>query len=331
MMSMLEDAPFADDVQAVATHFSVAEADVAPVPIQGTVNLTVLLGGELVLRIPRTPRAAELLAKEAQVIPMVQAAGVPTPELVSYDPARRIASVPTMVLRRVHGATLAEQTLDPTGRRRALGSLGEILLALHQIRRSDVGPVGAIPEPFTFSTTELLDRLVEAGEIGSVQHDWLREQFTLLQPEGPTQADPVLLHRDVIPSNVIVDGRGQVAALLDWGCAEWGSPARDLVGLPIRDLPDLLAGYRSTTDRAPSEDGLDQHGSRLERDALWYHLFLALTRLLKDPSTSEDRNWAAPRSATLLDLLAFTADMSSESWPVHLRRTGLNGSADRAR
>ena len=332
MMSMLEDAPFADDVQAVATHFSVAEADVAPVPIQGTVNLTVLLGGELVLRIPRTPRAAELLAKEAQVIPMVQAAGVPTPELVSYDPARRIASVPTMVLQRVHGATLAEQTLDPMGRRRALGSLGEILLALHRIRRSDVGPGGAIPEPYTFSPAELLGRLVEAGEIGGAQHDWLREQFALLQPEGPTQADPVLLHRDVSPSNVMIDHGGQVTALLDWGCAEWGSPARDLVGLPIRDLPDLLAGYRSTAGRAPSEDGLDEHGSRLERDALWYHLYLALARLLKEPSTSEGRNWAAPRSATLLDLLAFTADMSSESWPVHLRRTGrLNGSADRPR
>lgn len=330
MMSMLEDAPFADDVQAVATHFSVAEADVAPVPIQGTVNLTVLLGEELVLRIPRTPRAAELLAKEAQVIPMVQAAGVPTPELVSYDPARRIASVPTMVLQRVHGATLAEQTLDPMGRRRALGSLGEILLALHRIGRSDVGPGGAIPEPYTFSPAELLGRLVEAGEIGSVQHDWLREQFALLQPEGPTQADPVLLHRDVSPSNVMIDHGGQVTALLDWGCAEWGSPARDLVGLPIRDLPDLLAGYRSASGGALSADGPDA-GTALERDALWYHLYLALARLLKEPSTSEDRNWAAPRSATLIDLLAFTAGMSSGSWPAHLRRAPLKESADRAR
>jgi aminoglycoside phosphotransferase (APT) family kinase protein len=37
----------------------------------------------------------------------------------------------------------------------------------------------------------------------------------------------------VIPSNVMVDREGRVTALLDWGCAEWGSPARDLVGLPI--------------------------------------------------------------------------------------------------
>lgn len=323
MKGMLDGTAFADDVQAVARHYAVAESDVVPVPTQGQVNLTVYLGEELVLRIPRTPRAAEQLVKEAQVIPMARAAGVPTPELVSHDSACRIASVPSMVLERVHGATLAEQALDPTGRRRALGSLGEILLALHQIRRSDVGPGGAIPDPFTFSPSELIGRLVEAGEIGSVQHDWLREQFALLQPEGPTQGDPVLLHRDVIPSNVMIDCQGQVAALLDWGCAEWGSPARELVGLPIRDLPDLLSGYRSTADRASSGDELDHHGSRLERDALWYHLYLALARLLKEPSTSEDRNWAAPRSATLIDFLAFTSGAAAEPWSARLRRSSL--------
>ncbi|MGO2721320.1 phosphotransferase family protein [Brachybacterium tyrofermentans] len=330
MVSMLEDTPFADDVQAVATHFGVAEVDVVPVPTQGQVNLTVFLGEELVLRVPRAPRASEQFEKEAQVIPMVRAAGVPTPELVHHDSGCLIASVPTMVLRRVHGATLAEGVLDPSGRRRALGSLGEILRALHRIRRSDVGVGGAIPEPFTFSPSEVLGRLVEAGEIGSVQHDWLLEQFALLRPEGPRQADPVLLHRDVSPSNVMIDHGGQVTALLDWGCAEWGSPARDLVGLPIRDMPDLLAGYRSASGGALSADGPDA-GTALERDALWYHLYLALARLLKEPSTSEDRNWAAPRSATLIDLLAFTAGMSPESWPAHLRRTSLKESADRAR
>lgn len=318
-MSMIETSPFADEVRAVAAHYGVAEKDVVPVPTQGQVNLTVFLGSELVLRIPRTPRAAEQLLKEAEVIAVVRDAGVPTPELVSYDSSLRVGSVPYMVLQRVHGATLADQAPDPSGRQRALGSLGEILVTLHQIRRSGVGPVGAIPAPFTFSPSELLRRLVEAGEIGSVQHDRLLERFALLQPEGPPQTDPVLLHRDVIPSNVMVDREGRVTALLDWGCAEWGSPARDLVGLPIRDLPYLLSGYRSALGVVPSTDDRDV-GLGLERDALWYHLYLALARLLKEPSTSEDRNWAAPRSATLLDILEFTSGIETEPWPAYLRR-----------
>lgn len=317
-ISVIDVSPFADDVHAVARYYGVADKDIVPAPVQGQVNLTVFLGSELVLRIPRTTTAAEELAKEAEVIPLVRDAGVPTPELISYDSTLRIGSVPYMVQQRAYGATLAEQPLDPTGHRRALGSLGEILVTLHQVRFSTIGPVGAIPQPFTFSPPDLLRRLVAAGEIGSAQQDWLLERFALLRPEGPSSADPVLLHRDVIPSNVMVDRTGQVTALLDWGCAEWGSPARDLVGLPIRALPDLLSGYRSALGVAPSED--ERGGDiALERDALWYHLYLALARLLKEPSTSEDRNWAAPRSATLLDLLAFAASAATEPWHDFLR------------
>lgn len=168
----------------------------------------------------------------------------------------------------------------------------------------------------------MVQRLREAGEIGHAQCDWLLERFDLLTPEGPSQADPVLLHRDVIPSNMIVDRKGRVTALLDWGCAEWGASARDLVGLPPRDLPDLLSGYRSALHAATSER-MDDNDFSLERDALWYHLYLALARLLKDPSTSEERNWAAPRLATLLDLFAFSSSGASEPWTDLLRRTSL--------
>lgn len=213
-MSVMDARPFADDVRAVAASYGVKQ-DVVPAPTQGQVNLTVFLGSELVLRIPRTTRAAEQLSKEAEVIPLVRDAGVPTPKLLRYDSTLTVASVPYMVLQRVHGATLAERAPDPAARKRTLESLGEILVTLHEIRSSKVGPVGAIPEPFGFSPSELLDELVEAGEIGTAQYGWLLERFILLQPEGPSRADPRLLHRDVIPSNVIVGSDGLVMALLD--------------------------------------------------------------------------------------------------------------------
>lgn len=308
--------PFTDDVYAIAAHYGVPVSDVKPAQSQGQVNLTVFMGAELVLRIPRTAKAAEQLAKEAEVIPLVQAAGVPTSELVSYDATLQIASVPYVVLERLHGATLAEQ--DPADRHLTYESLGEILVALHRIRRSSVETTSTIPPPYRFSPPELVQRLKDAGEIGSAQCDWLLEQFGLLKPEGPSQTDPVLLHRDVTASNVIVDRQGRVTALFDWGCAEWGTPARDLVGLPLRMLPDLLAGYRSALHGAASRD--HDNDLSLEHDALWFHLYLALARLLKEPSTSEDRNWAAPRQATLLDILTFISDAVRESWPELLRR-----------
>lgn len=315
---MVSLSPFTDDVHAIAAHYGVPDRDLKPAPTQGQVNLTVFMGAELVLRIPRNAKAAERLSKEADVIPLVQDAGVPTSELVSYDATLQVGSVPYVVLKRLHGATLAEQ--DPADRQLAYESLGEILMALHQVRLSSVGAIGTIPAPFSFSPPALVQRLKEAGEIGTAQCGWLLENFELLQPEGPSQADPVLLHRDVIPSNVIVDRQGRATALLDWGCAEWGSPARDLVGLPLRALPELLSGYRSAHHVATPGDLDRPNELSLERDALWFHLYLALARLLKEPSTSEDRNWAAPREATLLDILAFISSAVPESWPGLLRR-----------
>lgn len=308
--------PFTDDVYAIAAHYGVPVRDVEPAPSQGQVNLTVFMGAELVVRIPRKPKAAEQLAKEAEVIPLVQAAGVPTSALVSYDATRQVASVPYIVLERLHGPTLAEH--DPADRQLAHESVGEILVTLHRIRRSRVETTSTIPAPFRFSPHEVVQRLKDAGEIGTAQCDWLLGQFELLKPEGPSEADPVLLHRDVIASNLIVDRQGRVAALFDWGCAEWGTPARDLVGLPLRALPDLLAGYRSALHVAASRE--HDNDLSLERDALWFHLYLALARLLKEPSTSEDRNWAAPRQATLLDILTFISNAVPESWPELLRR-----------
>jgi aminoglycoside phosphotransferase (APT) family kinase protein len=70
------------------------------------------------------------------VIPLVLCAGVPTPKLIRYDATLRVASLPYMVVQRVDGTTLAELAPDPAARQRILGSLGAILVTLHQIRFS---------------------------------------------------------------------------------------------------------------------------------------------------------------------------------------------------
>lgn len=249
------------------------------------------------------------------MIPLVRDAGIPTPELLRHDESLRVAGLPYMVQQRARGVTLADQRPDPVALRRTYESLGQALTSLHRIRRNSTGPIESVPEPYPFSVTELVSDLSEAGEIGTLQRDWLIESFELLQPDGPSSADPVLLHRDVSETNVMVDRDGTVTALLDWGCAEWGNPARDLVGLRIRSLPDLVSGYRSAVGDAPAGDP----ERTLERDALWYHRYLALARLLKRPSTSEDRNWAAPRSASLVDFLEFTSSADKEPWSSLLR------------
>jgi len=80
--------------------------------------------------IPRKKSVEDRLAKEAAVIPLVQAAGVPTSGVVAYDASRTTADVPYIVLERLRGQTLADVGYDPETGARAHRSLGVWLLAV---------------------------------------------------------------------------------------------------------------------------------------------------------------------------------------------------------
>lgn len=289
-----------EGVRAIARSFGVADREISVAPRQGQVNLTIFLGTELVLRLPRRPDLEQRLAKEARVIPFVRDRGIPTAELVTFDTTRALTDVAYMVLERLHGPTIDDLPATEDGHR-TRNSLSEILVSLHSLRR-DVEP--AIPgvETADFSSLELLDELASAGEIGSSQAEWLGQWFARLEAQGARSSEPVLLHGDVMPSNLILNEDGEVAAIIDWGSACWGEAARDLAGLRTSELPRVVHAY---TDVACTHVGLSSDAKSLEAGVLWYQLFFALARLLGRQSTSENRNWSAPRGARLVELLRF--------------------------
>jgi aminoglycoside phosphotransferase (APT) family kinase protein len=318
-----------NDVYAIAAHFGVSREEVTPVPRQGKVNLTVYLGTELILRVPRKRAVEDRLATEAAVIPLVQRAGVPTARLVRYDASRRVADVPYMVLERLHGPTLDEFGYDPRTSVRSHTSLGEVLAAIHEVRRQDTGPIPGVPEPSTLSPQQLVDQLTAAGEVGGTQGRWLMDWFGLLETHLPSETEPVLLHGDVIPSNLMVDKTGQVIAIIDWGSARWGDPVRDFADFPTRALSEVLSGYRAAG--RPSCSSVDRwcEGVALEAGTLWWQLVLAMAKLVGGPSTSEARNWAAPRQARLLEILRFLSDTPPSPWPDLLTKTPAKRAARR--
>ena len=305
---------FANDVNAIAAHYGISCGEVSLVPQQGQVNLTVYLGRDLVLRIPRKRAFEDRLAKEAAVIPIVQSAGVPTSGLVSYDASHRIADVPYIVLERLQGPTLGELGYEPGVSVRANTSLSEILAVLHELRRKDTGSIAGVPEPSVFSAERLVGSLREAGELGGTQARWLIDWFAFLEAQGATSAEPVLLHGDISPSNLMVDSKGQVTAIIDWGKAGFGDPIRDFVYLPPWALPSLLSGYRLATRSRDSSGGVCDEGNALEAGALWYHLFWALAKLRGKPSTSEKRHWSAPRQARFFEILRFLSSAPPSPW-----------------
>ena len=306
-----------DNVRAIARSFGVSDQDVCVAPRQGQVNLTIFLGHELVLRLPRKPVFEERLLKEAEVIPFVLDREIPTAELVRLDSSHAVADITYIVMERLHGRRIDDLPSVSDSGNRTYGSLFEILLGLHSIRRDPGPPIRGVPTA-EFAAEVLLDQLRSRGEIGSSQAVWLQRWFRHLEARGARSSDPVLLHGDVMPSNLIVSDSGDVTAIIDWGSACWGEAARDLASFRTSRLPAILNIYRKVAHDQPGAAA----GSVdcIEASVLWYQLFFALARLLGRQSTSETRNWSAPRGARLLEVLQFLSSDVPDRWSSLLLR-----------
>lgn len=298
-----------DSIHAIARLFAVPDREISLAPRQGQVNLTILLGSEFVLRLPRKRALEGRLAKEAEIIPFVVDRGIPTSRLVSFDASHTIADVNYIVLEQLHGRRMDDLPSPAKGGSRTYASLFEIVSSLHSLQRDSVPPIRGVPTA-EFDSEELLDGLTSSGEIGGNQAAWLRRWFRHLEDQGARSSDPVLLHGDVMPSNLIMNNAGEVTAIIDWGSACWGEPARDLGSLRPATLPAVVDLYRNAAGSCQSASVL----TSLEASVLWYQLFFALARLSGRQSTSETRNWSAPRGARLLEIMRFLSSTVPDRW-----------------
>lgn len=105
-----------------------------------------------------------------------------------------------------------------------------------------------------------------------------------------------------------MNDNGQVAALIDWGNACWGEKARDFADFPTRELPALMGKYRGVVD------DMSNRAYSLEAGTLWFQLCMALAKLLGEQSTSEERNWSAPRQARLFEIVRFLSGDVPAHW-----------------
>jgi aminoglycoside phosphotransferase (APT) family kinase protein len=294
-----------DLVEVIARQHGVDPGQIRLAPRQGQVNLVYFLGADLVLRLPRpgVDHAVPLLSKEAAVIPAARAAGVRTPALVHYDEVH-----PYLLLERVHHGDLAGLDADPADAQGVYRGLGRTLAHLHSQAQTDAGELAGRPDlrdDAGFEPRRLIDALVASGQLNAGQGRWLLAWFDHLEPFRPADPPFVLLHADAGPPNLLVDSAAtRLEALIDWGKAAWGDPARDFVNVPLRAVPFVLAGYR---ELAPSGDW--------EARALWYQLFWALARARKTGPHPPNRNWAAPTLSRLLEILRFFAAAPPGPWP----------------
>lgn len=234
-------------------------------------NLVVTLAGRaapLVVRIfTRDPEQAK---KELRLLQLLQHR-VAVPEVFHLGEDSSVMPYPFMLLEYIQAERLdsiiESNRLDQYA---TIGSaVGSAAAAIHSVNFDTCGFLDAdlnISQPFTVSGAGLIsfaeDYLHKRGAAARIGQPLALELLAFLNREA-NQVDnwhshPCLAHSDFGPTNMLVDGAGKVAAVLDWEFAFSGHPSFDCGNLfrpPVCNLPGFKSaftnGYTGAGGRLP--------------------------------------------------------------------------------
>ena len=222
-------------------------------------NVIYRLGERLSVRLPRRALAAPLVQNEQRWLPAI-AERLPVPIPVPVRVGRPTSYYPWSwsITPWFDGIAAAEV---PVQARAAIArELAEVVAAMHvpapppdapAERRAPHSPVRGVP--LATRTDAVLDRLAS----GSIPHaDAVRDLWLRAVAVAPWAGDPLWLHGDLHPGNVLLTGATppQLAAVLDFGDLTAGDPATDLAaGWLFFDAP-ARAVFRARHDELAGPD-----------------------------------------------------------------------------
>jgi aminoglycoside phosphotransferase (APT) family kinase protein len=236
-------------------HRDLAGLDLAIVA-EGWDNVMVRVGQDLCARLPRRAVAVQLLEAEQRLLPrLAPVLPLPAPAPVRTGrPEPGVYDWPWSLVPWLPGAPVGTRRLAP-------GSgavLGRFLSALHSQPAGDAPASAVRGVPLAARDTVVAPRL----ERLKVTHPQLAGPAIAAWQRAlaaPPSAQPVLLHGDLHPRNVLADADGQLTAVIDWGDICQGDPATDLAVLWLL-LPDAAqrAACRTAYGAAhPVDAGLE--------------------------------------------------------------------------
>ena len=155
-------------------------------------------------------------------------AGVPVPEVIVDGSASHELEFPFMIVREVHGETIARKIQRDeefaTARRHLPQQLGEAAARIHRVDVSGIAGLAATDQLTMYR--KVLHDLGDAHPVFEIAFRWLERN-------RPASTSTALVHGDFRLGNVLVDSHG-LTAVLDWELAHIGDPMEDLGWLCVR-------------------------------------------------------------------------------------------------
>ncbi|GAB2632896.1 hypothetical protein GCM10009743_04460 [Kribbella swartbergensis] len=200
-----------------------------------------------VLRAP-TPRIdAAMIATAAAALEVAERHGLLAPRLIDADLQAAVAGVPATL------ETVVPGTVEWPPSEERLRAAGAALAAVHAVEMRPQESLPFRPRPITVD-----DFAADRRNHRMPTTPLLREADELITAYGAPPCEPVFVHGDVWPGNLIWNA-AKIPALIDWKTAGVGAPGVDLGELrkqvAITFGPDapthILAGWQHATGTVP--------------------------------------------------------------------------------
>jgi aminoglycoside phosphotransferase (APT) family kinase protein len=244
-------------------------------------NTAYLVDGEWVFRFPRRRIAVPFIEREARVLPALAPLlpiPIPVPDKVGAGDAEY--PWPFSGYRRIPGRTLDHAALSADARASLAEPLAALLRALHAVPPAWAESLGAgrdeigrLDVPARIGKTRSTFDALAARSALSIDVRHALDRAMAETPAGPPRR-LVLCHGDLYARHLLVDDRGALCGVIDWGDVHLGDPAVDLsvayLVLPPAARDRFLEAYAGAdpTDRLRARARAIFHASATLRFAV---------------------------------------------------------------
>lgn len=213
---------------------------------------------QTIFRFPRRQLAIRLLEHERDLLPALAPAlplPIPVPKHLG-QPSDDFGAI-FNGYEHIEGQTCCRANPDEQTRSAHAAPLGRFLGALHSVKRADLGQASVVEDELGRADlqrrlawyAQQLERLVSLDLMAQAQASQvlLEAQQLILGLEDCPAHERCLVHGDLYVRHLLVDERGQLCGVIDFGDVHFGDPALDLsiawTYLPEAAMSSFLEAY----------------------------------------------------------------------------------------